>query len=67
MDGYAAQSAPISLGQGASVIALAVALGMLFGGRLARNKSRSLLLALKEAIAIPTISDNEHDSFKKPV
>ena len=67
MDGYAAQSASISLGQGGSVIALAVALGMLFGGRLARNKSHSLLLALKEAIAIPTISDSENDSFKKPV
>ena len=41
------------------LIMLAVITGMVLGGRLARQKSRSLLQALKEAIAIPTISTNE--------
>lgn len=64
MDGYTAQITSISSGlfaANAPILALAVGLGMLFGGRLARKKSRSLLLTLKEAMAVPTMmsSDNE--------
>ena len=66
LDGYAVQFAspselslaPFTLA-GISFVVSAVITGMVLGGRLARQKSRSLLQALKEAIAIPTISTNE--------
>ncbi|MDB9812784.1 hypothetical protein OAB93_00460 [bacterium] len=69
MDSYAVQLATtseMSLGRftmaSIPIVVLAASMGMVLGGRLARKKSRSLIQALKEAIAIPTISTSERAS-----
>ncbi|MEZ7818313.1 MAG: hypothetical protein QMB25_02890 [Pseudomonadales bacterium] len=67
IDSYAGQIASSSLGRGGLVIALTVSLGMLLGGRLAHKKSLSLLLTLKDAIAVPTILPSKYGSLKKTV
>ncbi len=63
MDSYAAQMSTVSLGHFAAVsipvIALAASMGMVLGARLARKKSRSLIRTLKQAVAIPTISNSD--------
>ena len=46
-------------------VAAAVGVGMLLGRHLAYKKSRSLLMALKEAIAIPTMPNGENAYAEK--
>jgi len=69
MDSYSVQLATtseMSLGRftmaSIPIVVLAASMGMVLGGCLARKKSRSLIQALKEAIAIPTISISERAS-----
>lgn len=62
IDTFGAQSSIWLLGL---FVAAAVGVGMLLGRHLAYKKSRSLLIALKEAIAIPTMPNSENAYAEK--